>query len=251
MPGLRDRFFTPQVARAITSPSGILLAGAGASAAILAGFPLLAAAGVAAAAWAARVAVAVPRRTGERIDPFTLGEPWRHFVREALQAHGRYRQAVGAMRTGPLRERLEDIGRRIDTGVQECWRIARHGHALEKGLRTLDVASVQHDLDALEEGSDRWADTASASRTADALRAQLSSAERMARVAGEARDRLRLLDARLDESVARAIELSLRAGDAGEAQVLGSDVDSLVSELESLRTALEEADRPRGQAAEG
>ena len=57
----RDRFFTPPVARAITSPSGILLAGAGASAAILAGLPIAAIAGLGAAAWAARVAVAVPR----------------------------------------------------------------------------------------------------------------------------------------------------------------------------------------------
>jgi hypothetical protein len=248
---LRDRLLTPQVARAITSPSGIVLAGAGASAAILAGLPIAAAAGVAAAAWVARVVFSVPRAGRERIDPFALGEPWRHFVREALQAQARYRQAVGAMRPGPLRERLEDIGRRIDTGVRECWRIARHGHALEKGLRALDAGSVQRQLESLDDGADRWADSASASRTADALRAQLSSAERMASVAGEARDRLRLLDARLDESVARAIELSISAGDSGEAQVLGTDVDSLVSELESLRTALEEAGGPRGQAAEG
>ncbi|MBA2624450.1 MAG: hypothetical protein H0U89_02410, partial [Acidimicrobiia bacterium] len=43
---LPDRVLTPRVARALTSPSGILLAGAGASAAILGGLPLLAAAGV-------------------------------------------------------------------------------------------------------------------------------------------------------------------------------------------------------------
>src|SRR6185503_11886082 len=42
----RDRFLTPPVARAITSPTGILLAGAGASAAILVGLPLAAIIGV-------------------------------------------------------------------------------------------------------------------------------------------------------------------------------------------------------------
>jgi type IV secretory pathway TrbD component len=117
---LPDRAKTPRVARAMTSPSGILLAGAGASAAIIGGLPLLAAAGVGLAAWAARVALAVPRRAKEdRIDPGALAEPWRSFVREAQDAARRYRRAVAATAPGPLRERLADIGTRIDTGVVE------------------------------------------------------------------------------------------------------------------------------------
>ena len=51
----RDRFFTPPVARAITSPSGILLAGATVSAGILVGLPLAGVLAVGAAAFAARV----------------------------------------------------------------------------------------------------------------------------------------------------------------------------------------------------
>jgi len=57
-------------------------------------------------------------------------------------------------------------------------------------------------------------------------------------VASEARDRLRLLDARLDEAVARAVELSLGTGDA---RALQGDVDQLVEEMEALRLALEDA----------
>ncbi|MBA3605267.1 MAG: hypothetical protein H0W46_04705, partial [Acidimicrobiia bacterium] len=48
---LRDRFFTPRVAKAIMSPLGIVLFGAGAAASILAGLPLAVAAGVGALAW--------------------------------------------------------------------------------------------------------------------------------------------------------------------------------------------------------
>ncbi|PLS74753.1 MAG: hypothetical protein CYG61_10955, partial [Actinobacteria bacterium] len=60
---------TPAVARAVTAPSAVLLAGAGMSAAILGGLPLVAAAGVGALAWAARVAVALPRRPkSERVN---------------------------------------------------------------------------------------------------------------------------------------------------------------------------------------
>ena len=44
----------------------------------------------------------------------------------------------------------------------------------------------------------------------------------------------------LNEVVARAVELSLQGPDMGTLQPLGSDVDDLVGELESLRVALEE-----------
>ncbi len=60
-------------------------------------------------------------------------------------------------------------------------------------------------------------------------------------MAAEARDRLRLLDARLDEAVARAVELSLGAGDAAAAGGLQGDVDQLVEEMEALRVALDDA----------
>jgi hypothetical protein len=60
-------------------------------------------------------------------------------------------------------------------------------------------------------------------------------------VARDAQDRVRLLNARLDEAVARAVELSIRAEDVGELGGLGTDVEHLVEEMESLRVSLEEA----------
>ena len=73
-----------------------------------------------------------------------------------------------------------------------------------------------------------------------ALEAQLASAHRLVALADRSRDRLRLLDARFDELVARTVEVSVGTGDT---DVLGNDVDGLVSELESLRIAMEETDR--------
>ena len=81
---------TPAVARAITLPSAILLAGAGASAAILAGAPLAGAAVVAAACWAGRVALAIPRRKRRDINPAALREPGRSVVRQAMDAEARF-----------------------------------------------------------------------------------------------------------------------------------------------------------------
>ena len=77
-------------------------------------------------------------------------------------------------------------------------------------------------------------------RTMQALSAQVDSARRLETIANDARDHLRMLDAKFDELVARAVEVSVGAGDSN---LLGNDVDELVSELESLRVALDETNR--------
>jgi hypothetical protein len=234
----RDRFLTPPVARAITSPSGILLAGVGASAAILVGLPIAAIVGVGAAAWAGRVALAVPRNAtdSEHIDPFALQDPWRTFVRSAQQARRKFDDAVRAAHHGPMRERLTEIGGRLDDAVDECWRVARQGQALTDARSTLDIADAQRELATLDRSSP------SQSKTADALQAQLASGQRLEATINDARDRLRLLDARMDEAVARAVELSVEGGDA-DLQGLGSDVDGLVGDMEALRQGLEETEQ--------
>lgn len=240
----RDRFFTPRVARAITSPAGILLAGAGAALGILGGLPLAAAAAVGAAAYGVRVAVAIPRRpAGERIDAFAVGDPWRRFVIDAQQAKQRFDRAVRGVRPGPLQDRLAEVGSRIADGVVECWRIAKQGHALEAAWRQLDTRTIEAELRQVHadqnEASEPRTQEALA-RTRRALESQLASAERIAQVARDAGDRLRVLNAQLDEAVARAIELSVPATDASDLSPLTADVENVVGELESLRLALEE-----------
>ena len=251
---LPERVRTPAVARAVTSPSALLLAGAGMSAAILGGLPIAVAAGVGAAAWAARVALAVPRRKrGERIDPFAVGDPWRRFMRDALQAQARFDRTVRQARPGPMQERLGMIGRRIGEGVAECWRIARQGDALDGALRQLNMEGIQRELAQVVEERRRQPQGSesqfSLARTQQAIEAQLKSAERIYRVASGAHDRLRLLNAQLDEAVARAVELSLQTGDAAALTPLTDDVDSLVAELETLRQGLEEAGGTSSRAA--
>lgn len=253
---LPERVRTRRVAEAVTSPSGILLAGAAAAAAI-AFAPLwpITAPIAAVAAWAARVAMAVPRTPkAERIDPRRLRDPWRHFVLDAQEAKAKFVTAVGRARPGPMRERLEDLGRRIDQAVSECWGIACQGDALESGLTQLDPRAVHAELRQVEEDRTRARDSATVQaldRTAAALGAQLASAERLAAVARDASNRLRVLNAQLDEAVARAVELTLRTSDAGALSPLTEDVESLVSEMESLRQALEETHATPGTSATG
>lgn len=232
----RDRFFTPRVARALMSPLGILLAGAGTAVGVVVGFSVVAAAGLGAAAYAGRVALAIPRGpVTDRVDPLALSVPWRDFVQSAVNSKQRFDRAVNRTGRGPLRDHLITVADRLADGTNECWRIARHGDELDAALAQIDVDSVRReraDVDKLDP-------TEHKSRTMEALDAQIASADRLARVASDARDRLRLLNARLDELVARAIELSVSEDDDAIG-TLSTDVDGLVTEMESLRQALEE-----------
>ena len=147
---------------------------------------------------------------------------------------------------GPVRARLAEIGDRVETAVEECWRVARRGGSLERGLESLDLAQVTARLKKLRASRPSSPEsTQSRDRTVEALQAQIDSGERLARVASDARDRLGLLDARLDEAVARAVELSLQAEDASVLSGLGDDVEQLVGDLETLRQGLEEISAAR------
>ena len=238
---LPERWKNRRTADAVMAPSAILLAGGGVAAAILGGLPILAAVGIGAVVGFARVVTLLPRGArGTRIDPMSIADPWRGFVRGAVDAQRRYRKAVSAANDGPLRERLVEIGERIDAGVNEVWRVARRGDSLVEAIGNLDAPSARTELEDATRAA-KATPGPSQDATVAALQSQVDSADRLAAVATDARDKLRLLDARLDEAVARAVELSIQAENVGELGGLGGDVESLVGEMESLRVALEEA----------
>jgi hypothetical protein len=233
----RDRFFTPRVARATTSPSAILATGAGAAVGILAFGPIGAVLGV--GAYAARVLAAVPRapeRPGA--DLRGLVEPWRSLMHGVIDARRRYDKAIASVQAGPLRDRLVEVGTRLDLAVDDAARIARAGNTLSEGRAQIDVVSVRAELDATRAGPR----TERSDATEQAITAQLASAERLDRTIADTYDRLRLLDARLDETVTRTVELAVTQADAREVGGIGSEVDAIVSEMESLRLAVEETD---------
>ena len=222
------------------APSSIVAAGAGAAVGVLAGLGPLAAV-VGAVAYAGWVLFKMPKapRTEGLIDPRRLHDPWRAHVREALEAEQRFAAAVEATPDGPLRERLDDMAGRVADAVSECWRIANRGQQLEVALGQLtSVGQLQAKL-ARTENNDG---------VAAALRSQIDSYRRIEQTAIETRERLQLLEARLDETVARAIEVGLRAGDPVEIGVLDDDVESLVVEMEALRRGLDET---AGRAVSG
>lgn len=184
------------------------------------------------------------RRRRERIDPFTVQEPWRRFVQDALQARSRFSAVVDQAPKGPLRDRLGEIADRMDTGVHEAWSIAKRGHALADARRRIDLDDIERKLATLDEAASGPGTGTAVGRS---LASQRDSAARMDEVIDRTHAELRVLDARLDETVARGVELSARAGaDASGLTGLGSDVDDLVTEMEALRLALDETDAAAG-----
>jgi hypothetical protein len=228
------------------SPLGIVLFGIGTAGAILVGLPVVAAAGVGTLAWGGRVLAAVPRNaTQPKLNLASLADPWRSYVASARDSKARFDRVTADMAVGPLRDRLVGLGSRLDDGVAESWRVARRGNDITNALAKLDTIQTQTELaqlraDIAGRTSGTNQPTASEDQTMQSLEAQLQSAQRLQDVATGARDRLRLLDARFDELVARAVEVSVGSGDT---TLLGNDVDALVNELEALRVALDETNQ--------
>jgi hypothetical protein len=265
-PSYRDRFFTPKVWRAISSPWSILLAVVVAVVAALAGLPVPAAVLLGVLAYVVRVLVAIPGAAGprpERIDPFTVQEPWRRFVQDALHTRNRFDELVHGMPDGPLRDNLASIAQRVHAAVEENYRVAQRGQALAKARRTIDVRRIERQRAELAAAGAPEAEAepgaaddpgalpadSVASQVAASLDAQRAAAARLDGVQQDAQARLRLLDARMDEALVRAVELSAQSGPSAELGGLGADVDSLVTDMEALRQALEEANSASGGLA--
>ena len=232
----------PVPVRAAVSPVAVGGAVVGALVGLVAGSGLAPILVVAVLGWLVGVAgtVVIGRRDGrilpeERIDPFAVGEPWRHFVRGAVTARNRFDHALRDARPGPLKDRLADIGTSVHAGVRECWEVAKQAQNVAGARKSLDVPTLRRRLASLE-GSDADTEVAEGS-----IRAQLESAERLDAVLAEVTTKLQVLEAQLTEAVTRAIEVAALAGHDDELSGVGSSVDQIVDELESLRLALAES----------
>lgn len=255
-------------ARAAVSPSAVVLGAAGVGLSLVASLPVAAVIGVGVLGWGVGVGVSAAVAAGKRrrarrpepIDPYAVPDPWRRFVRESLTAQTKFAQAVGRRPAGPLHDRLQDIRRRVDDAVRECWRVAQLGAALSAALANLDPAHTSEELRQVQEerhrllqsgsGSDSGSGSGSGDQTAldqteAALASRLQSTRRVEAAVQRATDRLRLITAQLNEAVASAVELSLDTGDSVDATPLASQVDSVVTEIEALRKAIEEAEAPQ------
>jgi len=229
------RRLEPTVFLAMVSPITVaMVAGAVALVVLLTGSWVGAiAAGV--ALWSARVFVSrrFARRIAglpRRIDPFALREPWRFFVRDAIQARNRFADALQDASAGPLRDRLLEIGESLNRGVEQCWESALRGQQLTDARRSIDADRLRRELAALPADDARYG----------SIEAQLASHRRLADRETATREELERLEVRLDEAVVRAAELGTRAGAIDDLESVGQTIGEVVLELEALRLGLDD-----------
>lgn len=233
-PRFRDSVYRPSVARAITSPAGVVVGSVAAAALLATGAPVVGAVVAGALAWAVPVVRAIRRgRPRPKLKPALAGDElprrWAAPLADAEQALQRYRRALGRCPPGPLHERLEEIESEFVESVDRCAELARWGAEAEVARKELDPVGVEQ-----------------AARTTGrharfAAEDQREVRDRLVAVVHEASARLVLINGRLDEAVGRAVEMVGRAGTIGADGPGGVDLGSgeLATDLRALRDALE------------
>ncbi len=235
----KDRFLTPQVARAMLSPLAIVATALGASLAIALSWPFLAIAASGAAGWATRVGVALPRAKSQPGGPSksalaALSNPWQSFYRDASSTKEQFDQTIANAKKGPLQQRLTQMSARLDLALEKAWTLSSHGHALSQARKRIDVATAMRELEQFEGA----ANSEIAKRTQSSLQAQIDSAKRIDEITHDAYDRLTLINAHLDEAVAQAAVLSVTAQTPSELSDLDHEVSDIVEEMGALEQAL-------------
>ena len=234
--GFRDRFFTPQTAKAIMSWRLLLGVGIGVVAGVV-GLPIGVAIALGAGVYAGSVIAAMPKPPERaNIDPFMLSEPWRQLMQSAQSAGTKLRSTVDGTERGPLRDTLLDIAGQLEHGLDEAWEVAKRGDEIDDAVRRLDPTALRSKLATLQQRAD---DNPSPEATAaiESTERQLATADRLKARSEETATSLRLTQTQLDELVARASEVRIGAVDT---DTYRRDVDELVVKLEALHQAVEE-----------
>lgn len=165
------------------------------------------------------------------VDAATVAPRWQPAVREAVEARVRWRAVVDGLREGPVRDRLTQLGERVDEGVLAVWETVVRATEMERIAAGLDVERVTDDYKRAKR------DPSTDPALMDALSARFASVQRVLNALDDTDERLRLLDARLGAAVARAAEVALSAGAGGDD--LGAELDAVVGELGALRESLD------------
>jgi hypothetical protein len=232
--GFRDRFYTPQTAKALLSWR--ILVGLGVGVALAAaGLPIGVAVGVGVAVYAASVGAAMPNGTEPaNIDPFVLSEPWRQLMQQAQGSGRRLRSIVSDADSGPLKTTMEGIADQLEHGLNEAWEVARRGDEIDDAVRRLDPTSLRSKLATLQERA-AASPSPDADAAIDSVQRQLSTAERLKEQSAATAASLRLTQTQLDELVARASEVRIGAVDTASYE---REVNELVVKLEALHQAV-------------
>lgn len=248
----------PALFRAAVSPSAIAVTAAGVGIGVLDRSGVLAAV-LGVVAWSGRmVAAAVSSRRRSRalnphpavLDPWSVPEPWRQLLQQAMSAQTRFDQAVAGWPPGPTRDRLAELQPRLYQEVEQLGAMARQGAAASAGPGGAGARSrpsqdaLSQELRQLQAQRARLGDipaerVTELARREEAVAAQLRALYAARRAVDEIHDTLRLAVARLDQTVTELVTAEPSGPPVGLAG-MASALDQLSDGVSSLRAALNE-----------
>jgi hypothetical protein len=177
-----------------------------------------------------RKSAPVDRHPG--LDLTGVGDGYRAPVERALRSREQFRQLEQTVQPGPLRERLAELGRRVDAGVTAVVETARRATQLEQVVAGLDAERVTAELKQARRSG-------ACAEIVDALGARFVSIQRLMNALDTLRERLPVLESRLATAVAHAAELALTST-APAVDRLEGELSAVVIELEALSRATAE-----------
>lgn len=273
MPNLPEVVRHPSVVRAAVSPSALAVTAAGVGIGFAADQSVVLAVVLGAGAWLGRMAVAVVRRSRRDraarprpadLDPWSVPEPWRQLVHQAVAAQGQFDQAVREWPPGPIKDRLVWIQPRLWADVEHVGRVAHRGASLggwtreaaagggRPTARDLSDQLRRAEAERRSVGQHSPDRAAALARTEEALAAQLRALHKAEEAAADAQDRLRVLVARLQDAVTALLVLGVDATGASGADSLVESIESISEEINALHDGLADASESAqgpGQAA--
>ena len=162
-----------------------------------------------------------------------------------MSSRARFQRLLEQCEPGPVADRLQSMGERIDAGVLASVTIATRAQTASRTVSEMELDEVHHRLkDArrrLVEAQEIGTDAELVEQEVAMLADQHSALNDLHNMVDDAVERLRNLDMRLDAVVARAAQLVLRP-DAAQAAAVESELAGVVGELDALRTGFDVLD---------
>jgi hypothetical protein len=259
----REIVLHPSLVRAAVSPAAVAATAVGAGIGVLDQSVVLGVV-LAAVGWSGRMLAALVARARRdakarprpaELDPWSVPEPWRQLVHQAAAAQGRFDQALREWPDGPIRDRLDGLRPQFYADVAAVGAIAKKGAAMlgwtgaQPDTSRPTVDRLRQDLARVQTERQRLAAAPSGrelelTREEEAIAAQLRSL-RLAESAGnQVHTQLRLIVARIDESVTSVLVLGTDAAAPRGPEAIAAALAALNDELTALHAGLDEARAP-------
>lgn len=163
---------------------------------------------------------------------------------QALDARDRFARIAGRVPAGPLRDRLDELGTRIDAGVAAAHGLAQRAAAHEATLADLRpdavTARVKDARRAVSTAEAAGRDASAERATLEALLAQHAATMRVWDAVDDTRDRLAVVNQRLEEAVVHAAAVSTGGTvDDPALALVEADLSTAGDELAALGRALD------------